>query len=179
MRRTKILIGIGALLLGVGAAVVVAAPGNFNVPWRTPLKSNTYTGQHFTLTDNLATYNETILATFSKPDVGENFDTLRVQCHGGKARVTWYVGNLEPRVANTGIHISILMDGRVIGTLLKGGKQGVWEDGPASIETAVFCPRGRRAFTARIASIDGVWGMPYANSTDRVQRGFIVFEVWK
>jgi hypothetical protein len=168
-----------AVAAGAVGGAVAANPPNFNLPWRAPLKSSSYTGTRTTVTWALATYTDLLLETPSVPRPTEDFDVTRVRCHGGVARVTWYVGNLEPNTATSGIHISVFMDGRIIASLLKGGNHGIWEDAPASVETVVRCPAGLHVFSVRAGqAVTSTWGMPYANSNDRVQRGFIVEEVW-
>jgi hypothetical protein len=111
-----------------------------------------FTGTQVTLTSSLHGYTRPLVASYSKPDPGEPFDVTPVVCHGGLARVTWYMGYLEPMGKKKGIHLSVLMDGRVISTMLRGSVNGVWEDDPATIEAVVRCPRGRRVFAATVAS---------------------------
>jgi hypothetical protein len=130
------------------------------------------TGQT-SLIDNLAGYDDTVVMTAI-----QDLDAMAVTCHGGRASIVWYVGNLEPENEMTGIHIGVYFDGELVGSLLKGGTSGVYEDGPAEIRAVVDCSAGWHSFTARIYSISGTWGVPYANSGDLVMRGFVMTEVW-
>jgi hypothetical protein len=127
------------------------------------------------LTDRLVTFDAAFRITQAQQ--GEHFDPTKLVCHGGRAHVTWHIGNLEPTDPDTGIHVSVLFDGRKVGTLLKGSTRGVYDDGPEEIQTVVPCPRGRHELAATVDSIEGQWGFPYANDTDVVQRGFIIEEV--
>jgi hypothetical protein len=136
--------------------------------------TRTATGQVW-LTDRLVTFDATFRIT--KEEEGEQYDQTPLVCHGGRAHITWYVGNLEPTVPDTGIHLSLLFDGRTIGTLLKGSTHGVYDDAPAEIQTVVPCPAGRHQLAVTVDSIVGGWGIPYAGKADRVQRGFIIQEV--
>jgi hypothetical protein len=178
MRRT-IAVVAGLAMVAAGSAAVAANPPNFNLPWRTQPKASSFTGSRTTLTWALSTYNETRVASHSNPDPGEDFDVTHVRCHGGTARVTWYVGDLEPHNPESGVHVSIYMDKKQIGTGIRGGKTGSWEDAPAAIDTVTRCPRGRHTFSVR-APMSGpdFFGLPYAEPRDRVQRGFIIEEVW-
>lgn len=173
--RAGCLVAVG---VAVGAASAWGGAPNLNLPWEHDLSVKTYTGSKVTVTYALATYTRLLLASFSHPDPSEHVDTTHVTCHGGVADVTWYTGDLEPETKKSGIHISAFMDGKEIGTLLKGGNVGVWEDGPASIRTVVPCPAGKHTFWVTFNQPNSYWGIPYANSNDRVQRGFIIKEYW-
>lgn len=188
-----------ALVVALGAAtpVLMRLPGylrqfvgsgepsvvvdrNESSSFRTSPTVRQYTGRRTTVTEGLSSFNKTVRAVDaggSKPSVG-TFDKTPVQCHGGMASVVWHVGNLEPTTPETGIHLSIFMDGERIGSLLKGSYNGVWEDGPEEIYTVVRCPRGPHTFYAAIDSLGGGWGIPYANEGDLVKRGLIITENW-
>jgi hypothetical protein len=127
------------------------------------------------LTDRLVTFDAAFRITHEQQ--GERFDPTNLVCHGGRAQITWHIGNLEPTNPDTGIHVSVLFDGDKVGTLLKGSTRGVYEDGPEEIQTVVPCPPGRHQLAVTVDSIEGEWGFPYANDADVVQRGFIVEEV--
>lgn len=103
-------------------------------------------------------------------------DSMDLRCHGGTIEITWYVGNLEPTVPQTGIHLSVRLDGAQLATLLKGSTDGVWNDAPASIHTVTQCPAGSHKLEAHIDKLAGGWGIPYADPENTVQRGFIVRE---
>jgi hypothetical protein len=103
-------------------------------------------------------------------------DRTTVTCHGGVATLLWTTGNLEPTVKATGIHISLYLDGRRIATLLKGSTDGIWNDGPAVLRTMRPCARGRHVVEARIDSVTGSWGIPYADPGQRVLRAIEISE---
>jgi hypothetical protein len=166
-------------LVAAAAAYAAATPPNFNLPWRTQPRSFSYTGTRTTITWALSSYDNLLLASLSKPDWGEDIDVTHVRCHGGVARVTWYVGNLEPETASSGMHIMITMDGKRIATMIRGGYGNTWEDAPASVETVTRCGAGMHTFTAQMReATQSSWGVPYANTGERVQRGFIIEEIW-
>jgi hypothetical protein len=178
MRRTIVTLAALAAV-AIASAAVAANPPNFNLPWRSQPKAFSFTGSRTTLTWALSTYDQTLVASYSKPDPGEPFDVTHVRCHGGVARVTWYLGNLEPRRPNSGIHIWISMDDATIASILRGGKVGEWEDAPAAIETVVRCRTGMHTFAAHLnMSGQHFFGMPYADPPARIQRGFIIEELW-
>lgn len=135
-----------------------------------------FTGKTSTITDGLSVYSQPARATSAL--IKKPLDRLPVRCHGGTAWITWYVGNLEPTSAGTGLHLSIFLDGRRIGTLIKGGADGIYDDGPASLPAVVPCPEGTHSLHAEIDSLDGEWGIPYANAGEAVPRGFTVLELW-
>jgi hypothetical protein len=169
------------LLAGTGGARV--GPGLLDEENQSPTiltpdreaPTRTATGRVW-LTDRLVTFDATFRITNEQK--GERYDRTTLVCHGGRAHVLWYIGNLEPTVPDTLIHLSVLFDGRKVGTLLKGSTRGVYNDGPAEIQTVIPCPAGRHELAMTVDSADeGGWGIPYANETDRAQRGFIIEEV--
>jgi hypothetical protein len=114
-------------------------------------------------------------------EVVTEIDVTPVSCHGGRVIVEWHVGNLEPQIPHTGIHLAITMDGEVIGGILAGSADGIYDDWPAQIVAAQPCPAGPHVFAVKIQSISGYWGIPYAQPSGRavnvVQRGFVIWEV--
>jgi hypothetical protein len=166
------------VLAAATAAVSVAATAfaTTRSPWTQTVAPHTYTGTHVTLTDNLSTWSERIGDAPGRTHTP--FDQLRFTCHGGRATVIWYIGNLEPEEPQTGIHLDAYFDNRKIATLIRGSHDGIWDDSPASIITVVACPKGVHVLSARM-DFGGSWNVPYANSNDRVQRGFVVQEVWR
>jgi Putative Ig domain len=135
-------------------------------------------GTHVALTNSLKTFSQPTRYTVATLNSTTRIDTTQVQCHGGSVHVTWYVGDLEPTVANTGIHLDVYMNTKVITTIEKGGDSGNYNDGPATAETVVSCPSGTQTFSVGASSIDASWGIPYADPGTSVQRGFIVEEVF-
>jgi hypothetical protein len=136
-----------------------------------------------TVTDGLHGYGRTVRV--DDTDVGLELDAAGVECHGGMLVVVWHVGNLEPTVPDTGIHLTARLDDDVIGSLIVGSTRGVWEDGPAAIHAATRCPTGDHRLALAIVGITGAWGIPYVgppgapDSTDLlVNRGFVAIEYW-
>jgi len=126
-----------------------------------------------TMIDNLAAHDSSVFVS----DV-QDLDAMTLECRGGRASIVWYVGDLEPEYDMTGIHIGVYFDGQLVGSLLKGGTTGVYEDGPAEIRAVVDCSPGWHSVLARVYEISGQWDVPYANANDVVRRGFVVTEVW-
>ena len=168
------------LLSSITTAAVLTtagmALGVLNSPFPGTPERSEKTGSNVTLTDALGTFDKTY--RFDRNHTWNQLDRTTVNCHGGRADVRWFVGNLEPTIPDTGIHLSILMDGKKISTILKGSTRGVYDDDEATIHTVVPCPAGSHVFSMRIDYIEGRWGIPYADPGDRVQRGFIIHEVW-
>ncbi len=164
------------IALAVGTSAALAGPRD-SAPsgWYKVTSPATYTGTHVSVTDNLTTWRKPVGDQPGRDH--KPFDRMRFRCHGGRADITWYVGNLEPEVPSTGMHLSIELDGKTIATLLRGSHDGVLNDVPAVIRTIVGCPKGEHELAARMA-YSGSWNVPYANADDRVQRGFIVEEFW-
>jgi hypothetical protein len=182
----------GIIIVGViGAASVLVlggfarAPEELDRPGAGPVlrmaaaSVRSFVGEKVSVTYALSSYSGRVVVSAGRPSSDTRLDTTRVSCHGGVAHVAWYIGDLEPETPGAGIHVSAYMDGTKIATLIKGGGKGIWEDGPASIDTVVRCPRGRHVFWVERTQTDSLWGFPYANQTDRVQRGFIVTEYWR
>jgi hypothetical protein len=135
------------------------------------------------VTDGLHGYGRTVRVDHT--DVGLELDATGLDCHGGMLQVVWHVGNLEPTVPDTGIHLSARLDDEVIGSLIVGSTRGVWEDGPAAIHAATRCPTGGHELKLTIVSITGAWGIPYVGPPGaadsvvlRVNRGFVATEYW-
>jgi hypothetical protein len=118
-------------------------------------------------------------------DAGLIVDKTPVECHGGLAQITWHIGNLEPTIPDTGIHLAVRFDGEVVGGLLRGDPEGIWGDDATDIHAVVECPAGSHVIDLEVQAISGEWGFPYvANVGERqahglvVNRGFTVEEVW-
>jgi hypothetical protein len=196
LRWRRIAIGgvLGGLLLGTVLAFAIALiwpppPIPANVAFLgdrsllDPAQTNTFTGTHITLTDNLRAYDHTV--RLEPTDLGRLVDPMSFECHGGIATVVWHVGNLEPTYPNTGIHLTALLDDEPIASIIVGSTSGVYEDSPAELQTIVDCPAGVHALALEVTDIHGVWGFPYvvseldSPSLDlRVNRGFRVSEIW-
>ncbi len=178
---------------GIAVATAVVYWLNSTAPqpddWRgnrselTSVAARTTTGSQITLTDNLTQHRETV--RIGKSDSGLILDPMDVDCHGGRASITWTVGNLEPIDAETGIHLSARLDGVVIGSILRGSTKGIWNDAPVTLIAVTDCPAGLHSLDMRVDAIQGRWGIPYVvNDGDPpspdllVNRGFVVREVW-
>ena len=162
-------------------AVTTAWQGNRSL--LEPGESTTVSGAMVSLTDNLRPLTETV--RIGPSDAGLILDPLTLTCHGGRIRVTWTVGNLEPITPETGIHLSARLDGATIGSILRGSTRGIWNDVPTDLVTVADCSRGPHVLDLQVTSINGGWGIPYVvtegnpPSTDLlVNRGFVVTEVW-
>ncbi len=147
------------------------------------MQSTTITGTRMSLTDNLRPQNETV--RIGVADDGMILDPLTLTCHGGRIRVTWTVGNLEPIVADTGIHLSARLDDETIGSIIRGSARGIWNDVPVDLVTVADCSPGEHTLDLQVTAITGGWGIPYVvtkgsppSSDLVVNRGFIVTEVW-
>jgi hypothetical protein len=148
-----------------------------------PVLATSYTGSRTTLTDG--TREMTTSVWIDERDRGTAVDAVSVDCHGGWLRMSWYIGNLEPQVPSTGIHMTVRLDGHPIATSLRGSTMGNWNDAPASILAVAPCSTGSHVVDLEIASITGRWGFPYVVTLGslpedgyRVPRGFILQEVW-
>lgn len=181
----------GWAIVGAGVVMLIVRPampiGDTGLGARELLPgdglTHSYDGSRTTITDSLTPFNRTVRITAA--DEGTEVDKTALVCHGGRVDVTWHVGNLEPTVPATGIHLSATLDGATIGSLLAGSTDGIWNDRPAGIHAVVACPAGTHVLALRIVSVQGSWGMPYvvsAGSTNIdglvVNRGFVVTEVW-
>jgi len=158
---------------GLGARDLLAGAGVTRV----------YDGTHTTISDSLASFDQTV--RLSAADEGTTIDRTALECHGGRADITWHVGNLEPTVAGTGIHLSATFDGEVIGSMIAGSSDGIWNDRPAGIRAVVACSPGTHQLAIQVVSVNGLWGIPYVVNPGernieglRVNRGFVVTEVW-
>lgn len=147
------------------------------------VEARAYSGNRTKITDGLTTFRETPVVT--REDSGRRLDRLEFECHGGRAKIMWHIGNLEPRKPATGIHLTVRLDDERIASLLKGSTRGIWNDAPAEIHEVVDCPAGRHVLELAIESVHGAWGFPYVVNPGeppsehlRVNRGFIVEEVW-
>ena len=126
-RRVFVLGVPGGLAVGVIAAVVVAlavpAPSP-DLTWQgdrsllDPRLTSSSTGTHTTVTDNLVGYGATV--RIGTEDKGRLIDPLTIECHGGRAIIVWHVGNLEPIQPDTGLTLSAVFDGKVVGSLIRG-----------------------------------------------------------
>jgi hypothetical protein len=141
------------------------------------------TGSQITLTDNLTQHRATV--RIGDADNGLILDPMDLECHGGRASISWSVGNLEPIVADTGIHLSARLDGSVVGSIMRGSTLGMWNDTPVELIAVVECPPGQHTLDLRVDSIHGAWGIPYVVNEGEppspyllVNRGFVVREVW-
>jgi hypothetical protein len=148
-----------------------------------PGQPTTVTGAMVSLTDNLRPLTETV--RIGPEDAGVILDPLSLTCHGGRIRVTWTVGNLEPITPDTGIHLSARLDGQTIGSILRGSNRGIWNDVPTDLVTVADCSPGAHLLDLEVTSISGGWGIPYVvtegdppSTTLLVNRGFVVTEVW-
>jgi hypothetical protein len=145
--------------------------------------ATTRVGTNVSLTDTLRPINETVRVGVD--DLGMILDRTHLTCHGGRARIIWHVGNLEPTVPGTGIALSARLDGELIGSLLRGSQDGIYNDQPATIVAVVDCPAGDHVLDLVIPHITGSWGIPYVDNPERgpvqhllMNRGFTVLEVW-
>ena len=93
--------------------------------------------------------------------------------------------NLEPTVPKTGIHLSARLDKAVIGSILRGSTDGIWNDTPVDLYAAVDCPPGRHVLDLEVTHVAGAWGIPYVGSEGappseelRVDPSFLVTEIW-
>ena len=93
-----------------------------------PVEAQSFTGSQITMTDNLRPHDATV--RIGPDDVGLVLDPLRLHCNGGRIRVIWTVGDLEPIEPSTGIHLSARLDGVTIGSVLRGSSRGNWNDLP-------------------------------------------------
>jgi hypothetical protein len=148
-----------------------------------PGSSTTTIGDNTAITTGLRSFAQTV--RIDEQDVGLTLDPIDVECHGGMARIEWHVGNLEPTAPQTGIHLAAQLDGEVVASLLRGSTMGIWNDVPVSMVAVLPCPSGRHLVDLLVAHVTGQWGVPYVVNTDdepsgilRVNRGFVVTEVW-
>jgi hypothetical protein len=189
-RPRVLLIGLAG---GIIVAIAVTAWLNYTKPqpddWRgnrselATVAARSATGSQVTLTDNLTQHRETVRV--GDTDTGLILDPMDLECHGGRASITWTVGNLEPIVADTGIHLSARLDGVVIGSILRGSTRGIWNDTPVTLLAVTDCSAGQHTVDIRVDSISGAWGIPYVVNEGEppspnllVNRGFVVREVW-
>ena len=141
------------------------------------------TGRFSTVTSSLRSFDRTV--RIGEADAGLVVDSTPVTCHGGLLRIQWHIGNLEPTVPDTGIHLAVRFDGVPVGGLLRGSTRGIWNDSPSGIQAVILCPAGAHVVDLAITSVVGTWGFPYVvNVGDPVphdlvvNRGFIVTETW-
>jgi hypothetical protein len=131
------------------------------------------------MTDSMRLFDRTV--RIGEQDAGLVLDRTPIVCHGGRARATWYVGNLEPTVPETGLHLAVRLDGAIVAGMIEGSYTGIYEDGPVSIEAIFDCTPGKHSIDVYVVSIRGGWGIPYVANVPRtgspVSRGFIVTEV--
>jgi hypothetical protein len=52
------------------------------------------------------------------------------------------VGDLEPTAKLSGITVTIMLDRKPLASLIKGGFDGTYDDGPAEVEAATRCDAG-------------------------------------
>jgi hypothetical protein len=185
--------------LAVVAACLFAAPlcalgaraisGNVDPPFGVSPVATTFTGTHTSMTSALATFDQPfrLLATGgcdpSSACGGSNavirrLDQMKLTCHGGTADIRWEIGDLESTVSQTGITLSLVLDGRPLASLLKGGFNGTYDDGPATLEADARCAKGPHSLWVEIDHLDGEWGVPYADRGEHIVRGFVVTETW-
>lgn len=145
----------------------------------------TVTGSRFSLTDSLRPHDHSVW--IDEDDDGLVVDPTPLECHGGRLHVTWHIGNLEPaRVGGEeAVHLSARLDGEVIGTVMRAGKAGTFEDSAMELHTVIDCPVGPHLVDLVIPYVTGVYGFPYVTNLGdaprpdlRVMRGFILEEVW-
>jgi hypothetical protein len=182
LRRLAVAIPFG-LVVGVAVALLsnrapIDAAGDRSL--LASVGAQSVTGR-VTMTDTMQLIDRTVRV--GATDKGLVLDETPFECHGGRARALWYVGNLEPTVAQTGIHLAARLDGETVGALIRGSAQGLYNDGPISLATAFYCPAGHHTLDIQVLSVEGWWGIPYvANVPDigyPINRGFIVTEVWE
>lgn len=189
-----------ALGIGLAGGLIVA----FGVTWLTmdhtpppprywvgdrsqfaPVEPTTARGSGIALTDTLRPHDRSVW--IDKDDAGLVIDHTPLDCHGGRLRVTWTVGNLEPAAVEgkQGLHLSARFDGEVLATIYRAGYNGIHEDAPASLHAVVDCPAGAHVLDLEIGHVTGVYGLPYVTNLDdpprtdvQVLRGFIVMEVY-
>jgi len=189
-RALAISIPIG-LAIGIGVPLypLLTAPDSPDPPpmgnraMLDPLPENVVTGSRVTVTDSLRSHDESVW--IDGRDVSLVVDETDVECHGGRAYVVWHIGNLEPQTSDVGIHLTARLDEAEIGSILRGSTVDTWGDSPNSIHAIVDCSAGLHKVDLLIRSIHGRWGFPYVvnehepPSPDlRVNRGFVVTEVW-
>jgi hypothetical protein len=180
---------VGAIAVAIAAALWLNSTAPQPDDWRgnrselATVAARTATGSQVTLTDNLTQHRETV--RIGESETGLILDPMDLECHGGRASVTWTVGNLEPIDADTGIHLSARLDGVVIGSILRGSTRGIWNDTPVTLIAVANCPPGRHTLDIHVDAIQGRWGIPYVvndgdppSSNLLVNRGFVVREVW-
>jgi hypothetical protein len=176
-------IGVALHFYGAGAAAIAADDNLGARELLDAVPATTRSGSQVSMTDTLQPIDATVRV--DAYDLGMKLDRTVLFCHGGRARITWHVGNLEPTVPQTGIALSIRLDGQIIGSLLRGSVEGIYEDGPASIMAVADCSPGEHELDLAISQITGGWGIPYVANVRRgavdylqMNRGFIVMEVW-
>ena len=183
---TGLVIGVAGYLIGRSPSLPSGAADASGLGDRSELAFVTPTtveGSHVTLTDSLRHVTQTV--RIGPEDQGRSLDSTAVTCHGGRARVQWSTGNLEPTVIDTGITLTARFDGAPIGSLIRGSSRGDYNDAPAVIAAVVNCPAGMHVVDLLVTRLEGQWGIPYVSSatdppsTDyHVNRGFIVEEIW-
>jgi hypothetical protein len=135
------------------------------------------------MTDGLRYFSESVW--IDDRDVGLVVDVTPVTCHGGRARIEWFIGNLEPQTRDTGLHLNVRLDGSVVATILRGTTVDTLGDHPVSSLAVVECPEGEHVVDLKVRLVGGRWGFPYvANEYEppvgdlRVARGFVISEVY-
>lgn len=195
-RGPRLLVKIGLAII-VGALIAVVAwsvarrdpraaidPSSLgNRALLSPGAPETYVGSHVALTDSLVPLTQTV--RIDGDDRGRILDTTPIVCHGGRARILWTVGNLEPTVPNTGITLTARLDGQPIGSIIRGSTNGNYNDTPVTIQTVADCPAGAHVADVVVTTIQGAWGLPYVTNVGdppaadfSVNRGFIIEEIW-
>jgi hypothetical protein len=179
-----------ATIIGISVGVAIFAmrpvPNPFAYGDRSmlqPMSPEVLAGSHVSLTDTLRGHDQTV--RIDERDKGRILDHTPITCHGGRARVVWHVGNLEPTRPETGIGLTARFDGVPIGSLIRGSTMGVWNDAPVSIQAVVDCPAGPHVLDLEVTFVNGSWGIPYVVSPDGprspnlvINRGFVVEEIW-
>ena len=148
-----------------------------------PIEPRSFTGSQVTITDSLRRHDQSVW--IDDRDAGLVVDETKLECHGGRAYVVWHIGNLEPQSEDVGIHLTAVLDGADIGSILRGTTVDTWGDSPLEIHAVVDCSEGTHRLALRIRSVSGRWGFPYVVNEDEppstdlpVNRGFVVTEAW-
>jgi hypothetical protein len=188
LRAVAIAVPVG-VALGVGFAILryfVAPPAQ---DWRGDLAALddgpafSLTGDRFSITDSMRTFRESVWIDHQME--GGAVDRTVVECHGGRAQVTWHIGNLEPVTRDSGIHLTVRMDGAPVASILRGSAVDTWGDAPLTIHAVVDCSSGQHVIDLHVSNVDGAWGFPFVvnrgdplSPLSRIGRGFIIREVW-
>jgi hypothetical protein len=107
VRPRVLVIGlVGGLILAIAVTAWLSYTAPPKGDWRgdrgelATVAARSATGSQVTLTDNLTQHRATV--RLGDADTGLILDPMDLVCHGGRASITWAVGNLEPIVADTG-----------------------------------------------------------------------------